>query len=219
MKGSTTNRLGKGISGLAVIGFVGTLVLGIAGAFPLLGKGALITIGISVAAFFLGLFIRVVGMVLMPLGGILILAAILQAILVKALGWHFFAFGLPDGRVGEMDLYIGLAGFGLVICGYFCVRTEEEEELAADAAAETRRRAQDQQDTVRASRATRTSCPNCGKEASGGMLAGNRITHCLSCGGTFCGRCATGGLLSRACPFCGENSQQKIRFGDTGTNW
>jgi len=68
-------------------------------------------------------------------------------------------------------------------------------------------------------RASSPSCPNCGKPAPGGVIAGNRITHCLSCGGTFCSQCAGGGLVFRTCPFCGENSQKKIRFGDTGTNW
>lgn len=61
-------------------------------------------------------------------------------------------------------------------------------------------------------------CPNCRAEATGNPLFGNRIIDCLRCGGAFCGSCASGWISSN-CPHCGNDSQDEIKFRDTGVGW
>ena len=169
------------------------------------------------------------GNFLIKFGCTIFLLSILHAILFHWAKLTWLAFGLDRKykmEIGSLELIVAVAGVLSVVCGYYFTRTEEEEEEASARAEAHRIRnqksreiAEAERDYARASRAADVPrCPNCDAQASGNFLAGNRIMHCLTCGGSFCGSCAKG-LLDRACPHCGEKSQKRVRFKDTGTNW
>lgn len=229
MGGFKTNRLGKIIIVVGIIVFGFSLVWGFQSNSHLFDKGPLIGYGLGIAAILLGLYIRLVGNFLLLFGSIIIILSILHALLFHLANFSWLAFGLDRKYkmgIGSLELLVAVAGVLLVVCGYYFTRTEEEEEEVSARAAENRIRLQKSREIAEAerenTRAARTAniprCPNCGAQASGNFLAGNRIMYCLTCGGAFCGRCAKG-FFNRACPHCGETSQKKVRFKDTGTNW
>ena len=155
------------------------------------------------------------------IGSILLLLAILHAVLINLFGLKFLKFGLDKySSVGKIDFFIGLIGLVLAVIGYFLARTEEEEEEASIRRSERAMISQQRQQEQEAFRdASIPRCPNCGAKAPGNFLSGNRIIHCLTCGGVFCDECIKRLFLEKACPHCGETSQKNIKFEDTGTNW
>jgi len=242
-----TNKLGKILVAVG-IGLICIVVLMAAQERPPARASALLLAGIAGAATVVfGLYIRSIGagvayvataVALLSIVGFA--GVILHSMLYHWAGWNFLGFGAAKSAVGDAQLNTGgfclLTGtlaFMLLIMSHYLQRTEGEEtadaERAAAQAAEMRERRP--QSSMRPSAPEVESfsgvssggdsaprCPNCNSIAEGNLLSGNRLIDCGACHSTFCGECASG-MISKACPRCGNDDQDRITFRDTGRSW
>jgi hypothetical protein len=226
---------------------VSCLFFGLKDGFRLFEWQFLTTAAIGVALVPVGLFIRIVGRVLMWGGAVAVLLAIIHAVLVNLLSIEALAVNIARDKPGGIDLGVAVLGALAVMLGFLFSRNREEESVIyrelwdtlrtiirfigqkiseAQANAEQQRRARERLQIAEENRQRENisrapsvpHCPHCHAEAAGNFLVGNRIIDCLSCGRAFCGSCARG-LFSKACPHCGEDRQDNIKFRDTGASW
>lgn len=242
-----TNVTGKVAIGVGIVLLVGWLVFGLKDGFQLFERQLLITAAIGLGLVFVGLYLRPVGTALMWVGGAVALLALLHALLVELFGIRTLALSFSwEHSSGQIDALAVFSGALAAALGFLFSRDEQDEAViyrdfagqvraigrkmadasAASAQRQRRQRAHERGQSLAANRRRAPAaharsgprCPNCRAEAAGTFLAGNRVIDCLACGGTFCGSCAKG-IFSKACPHCGNDDQNRIKFRDTGASW
>jgi hypothetical protein len=145
----------------------------------------------------LGLFVRIVGTIIFPLGIALASVGIVHALLLYWARWDIVRFGLPTNTDFAMwEFYGVLIGVILAVLGHFFRRTEYEEYVASSRTVQYRPapRTYYIETATPVRRAAGDTCASCGKEM--GMFT--HALKCPACGRYWCADC------------CGRNSDDEL---------
>jgi hypothetical protein len=173
---SFTNRLGRrvALAGLAVLAI--TLLVGYGQYSSLLHPNLRLWYAIGASILVAGLFLRLVGMIIFPLGILIAVGALAHAVLVHFLDFRQLRFGITaPNAIEEIELVAVVIGAALGFFGYLFKRSEYDEYVAS--ANTIHYRHVPQTSYVSSSSVQRSSvdsCARCGKEM--GMF-----THALQC--------------------------------------
>ncbi len=125
---SSTNNLGKGITALGMFVFVCSVLAGFKGGFHLFDQGPLIGMAVAIGITAVGMYVRVVGNILVYIGIVIIVLAILHLFLAGWVGIDALYFGLKDrAEVVVADIFCIIGAVALILVGALLARNEKEE--------------------------------------------------------------------------------------------